>query len=685
MDRRRERVAGAPGTLWTGKDVHITRGADIERRKKFTADYAVPGTFGLYALRSQLYVFGSGDLASAMPAGVRYQRLQAPDAQAMSAVLDVKTFNGKIYVAAEYADGSIFHFYDAARVTDWDVVAASGATFETVVQAIARKLESDDTVDVSTYGQTITLQARTAGVGFDISASADFPATVTKTVVQANRAAVAEVRASVTITVTGGTPSPGVNRIASVEIDDVNILAAPVDWTGSDSTTAIRLAAAINNGFSTYGYSAAADGAAVVVSAAPGTGASKNGLTVIVTPEGNATVTAGGQLAGGVAAVAAAKQIVTLEYGGVFDSETLSVGPAFEVLLNAGTYRATGLASGTGRSLYVAQQRIRSPVGSVWRYSMLNRGDIWDSANPVSDNDAGFLNVASETDGNEDLIVAARYQGQSAIFSQNSVTIYALDVDPSHDTFSDYLENTGALAPGSVVRYGNNDVFYLDQTGIRSLRARDASNAPFVSDIGNAIDTFVQEYVNSLPKERLRKAVAAIEPRDGRFWLAAGDRIFVLSYFPGAKISAWTYYEPTEFGGEDVQAIVRAGSRLHVRAGDNIYTYGGLDGSTYPEDGEVTGLVELPFLAGKTVATLKAINGFDIAASNVWACSVVLNPNRPDAEVNIGNIDKITFADEDSVRLPGETSMFALVLSCDRAGPATISQLAVHYDQEYDS
>lgn len=34
MDRRRKRISGVPGTLWTLKNAHISRGGDIERAKK---------------------------------------------------------------------------------------------------------------------------------------------------------------------------------------------------------------------------------------------------------------------------------------------------------------------------------------------------------------------------------------------------------------------------------------------------------------------------------------------------------------------------------------------------------------------------------------------------------------------------------------------------------------------------
>lgn len=682
MDRRRERVAGTPGTLWLANNVHITRGADIERRKKFVPDYHVPGTFGAASLRGQLFVFGSSDLAASMPVGIRYQRLIAPSSPAMVAVLDVKAFAGKLYVIAQYANGHIYHFYDTARVTAWDTIAADGASFEAVARYLAEKIEADSAVTVASSDNVVTVTAKVSGTPFTISKSTTNGGgtndqDITLATVQNNVAPVAEVRASATITILEGTPDVE-NTLASIVVDNtVELLATPLQWSGSNGSTAIRLATAILNGFTTHGYSATANGTVVTISAAPGTGATPNGIEIETVVTGDFVVSNDSTLSGGVTAVAAVTQIVTATITGTFEMADL-----FSLTINGEAYACSGMASGMGRSLFVSNKRVWSPVGSLWRYCSLNEGDIWDPADTSNDRDAGFINVASETEGNETLITAARYQGLAALFSPNSVTLFQLDVDPANFAFSDYLENTGTLAAGSVVRYGNNDVFYLDITGIRSLRARDASNAPFVSDVGNAIDTFVQDYVDTLTTERLRRAAAAIEPRDGRLWLAVGDRIFVLSFFPGAKISAWTYYSPEEFEGAAIQVLIRLDKRLHVRAGDYIYTYGGLNGDTYPDDDEVIGEVELPFLAGKTAGTIKGIHGFDLAATNTWECEVAYDPNRPDKTINVGFLNKITFADPNSISVPGQSSMLAPKLTCRKAGPANISMLALHYEAE---
>lgn len=105
-----------------------------------------------------------------------------------------------------------------------------------------------------------------------------------------------------------------------------------------------------------------------------------------------------------------------------------------------------------------------------------------------------------------------QYQNRIAIFSRNSIQIWIIAVDPANNTFQQTVENTGALSARSVLQYGNIDVFYLNDQGVRSLRARDSSNAPAVNDVGVAIDSFLQEFIATLSGEQISRACSAIEP-----------------------------------------------------------------------------------------------------------------------------------------------------------------------------
>lgn len=672
MDRRRERVAGTPGTLWTLENAHVTRGADIERCKAFVSTYTLPaGTHGLYALNRRLYAFGSADLSGSMPRGIAYQRLQSPNSGSMTQVVDVMGFAGKLYVIADYDDGGRFHFYNGSRVTDWDDIAAAGSDYTTLAQFFAEKLSADSAVAAVAQGGVIEITAKVPGTAFTlVSAHTDHGATGDETLVvatpQANVAAVVEVLATAEITVTSGTNG----TIDSLTLNSTALITTPLQWRGTNAATAIRLAQAINNLALTSGYSASAADGVVTISAAPGTGATPNGRVLAANTSGGIAISADPTMAGGVTSVVAVAQISTATFGGTYEPDDL-----FALTLDGTAYKATGLASGTGRSLYVDQQRVWSPVASLWRYCKLTDATVWDPA--AMGSDAGFLNVALDSDGNENLIVANRYQNLAAVYSEQAVVLYALDPDPTNFARSMVLDNTSTTATKSVIRYGNNDVFHLDPTGIRSLRALNSSNAPFVSDVGNAIDTFVLGYLDTLTEQERRAAVAAIEPRDGRFWLSVGNRIFVLSFFPGAKISAWSYYSP----GFVIEAFAKVERKLYARSGNIIYLYGGADGQTYPDDDELPVLAELPFLSAGTAATKKGLDGFDAAFTNEWDVKLLIDPNREDKMVDVGKVVNRTYGQED-ISVPGQATMLAAKLTCTRGGRATISMMQIHFRKQ---
>ena len=109
---------------------------------------------------------------------------------------------------------------------------------------------------------------------------------------------------------------------------------------------------------------------------------------------------------------------------------------------------------------------------------------------------AGFINLLT-TSGSEDLQAMANYFDNIAVFAKQAIQIWFVSSDENLNQQIQVLNNTGTIAPQSVVEFGDNDVFYLSVSGVRSLRARDSSNAAFVGDIGNPID----ETVTSLSKQ----------------------------------------------------------------------------------------------------------------------------------------------------------------------------------------
>lgn len=674
MDRRRPKSSGVPGSLWLGKNVHLTRGGDIENAKKFVPTYNLPvGTFGMGTVRGQIFVFGSANLAANMPPGVQYQRLQNGAAN-MIRVLDAKPFNGLMYVIAEFDDGGVYHFYNGVRIADWDTISDANATFSTLAEYLADKISNQSAVDASAFGNSVLITARVPGTAFTIAKStvnngATNDQDITLTQISANQPETAAVRATGTLTVTGGSSNPGFHRFSTLTINAVNILPSAVDWTTSNSNTAALLAAAINANEVNSGYSATVVGATVTVKAAEDTGTTPNGYAVAATVGGDVTYTST-PMTGGAAAIEAGAQIFSATITG-----TLEKTDKFTITINGIDYSGSPRGSAAGTSLYVNNKRVYSPAASLLRYCKINDPTNWTDASAASG--AGFLAVSSDAEGYERVIGAAPYNLQTGVFGRGFINLYTLGTDASLFALDQPIENTGARSAKSIKTYGNNELFYLDDTGIRSLRARASNDAPYTADVGSAIDDFVKDHMVVLGNDKVSRAVAAIEPSDGRFWLAMGERIYVLSFFPGNKISAWTYYEP----GFEVSELARVRDRMYVRAADTIYLYGGADGQTYPEDDEITCTVEIPYVSGETPATKKMNAGVDFDLTNEWFIKSYPDPNRQTLFDTIGRVNKITYG-QPSIALPGVEPTWSFTFECSKGGRATISSIAIHYDAE---
>lgn len=250
---------------------------------------------------------------------------------------------------------------------------------------------------------------------------------------------------------------------------------------------------------------------------------------------------------------------------------------------------------------------------------------------------AGFIDLSEEDYGSEDLVAIGRYQNYLAIFSDRTVQIRYMDPDPKLSKAVQSLHNTGTISPRSVTQFGDSDLFYLDASGLRSLRARDASSSAATTDIGSSIDTLLGETVAGATLETVERAVGLIEPSDGRFWLILGGRIFVFSYFPAAKVSAWSTYEP----GFPISDAVVYERRVYLRSGNAVYVYGGL-GRTAQYD-ETEAEAWLPYLDGEAPTKTKALMGIDIASRGTWEVRLGMDPANPKASDKIALLDGTTF------------------------------------------
>ena len=666
VDRTRPIYALPAGSLWECINAHISRGGDIEKRKAFFEKYVLPegATVGFAATDTALYVFGSSDTPADIPAGITYQKLSHPDGStAMTKLVSHDLFDGKIYAIAKFADGNTFHFYDGEIVTDWysGVVRTDMQNNDGIAEHLRELIDAADDLVATRSGSIITVEKATDGT-FDISSSTqnveggvdDQSITLTRVTVGKE-----EVLARVAITITGGTYNPGVDRISALTINGVSVISGSIDWESTNENFAFLVAQDINDHSSSPEYTAVAEGDTVTIYAAEGSGATPNGYLVVVSVGGTVTVKNGGLMKSGVTGE---KEKWTAEIGGTFE-----VGDKFDIFINdLNHYGYGGNPSGTATFVKTLKRKVYVAAGSLLEFSAVDDAKLW---NVDEDAGAGFTNVSNNSSGSATITCLSVYQDKLAVFSRRVVQIWFVDDDAGANTPVQIINKTGTRAPRSVQEFGDLDVFYLSDTGIRSLRARDTTNTAGIQDVGTPIDTLIRDWVMTLDDEIVEDAVSIVEPTDGRYWLAIGERVFVFTYFPAKQISAWTWYEP----GFRIEYFAEQLDRVYARAGDSIYLYGGDDNNTY-DDSQVT--VVVPYIDLKKPNSYKELTGVDIAANGEWDVSLLLDPNDINSVTYAGKLKGVTY-NQPNTGVVGHTTHFGIKLINDSEGYASLSSTAI--------
>lgn len=319
--------------------------------------------------------------------------------------------------------------------------------------------------------------------------------------------------------------------------------------------------------------------------------------------------------------------------------------------------------------LLTLDRKVYAGAANILFFSKLNDATGWSGSGAGQ----GFIDLSNAYGGSERLVSFATYQGRLAIFTRRSVQLRDIDVDPANIRLRQTMVNIGTMAPRSVVNFGDTDVFFLADTGVRSLKARDSSNNAALSDIGTPIDRIINAAVAALPQKG-REALGLIEPTSGRYWLSLGSDVYVFSYFPNARVSAWSRYTlsftPTDF--------VTLDNQIYARGADNrLYLYGGASGQEYGADYDC--VVELALLSGEKPATDKQLNGFDIGCVGAWDISLGTDASNIAAREYLGQIDRVSWGLE---RWPaaGRGTHFGPLLRHRGAGRAALFEMGIHFD-----
>lgn len=441
-------------------------------------------------------------------------------------------------------------------------------------------------------------------------------------------------RASASFRVTGGT---GADELTSLKVNGVDILTGPVAWSTSNFDTAADIAAAINSLTSSPNYTATAvDDRVNIIASLAGADANDRVVDAVVTGAFALTPATGLVMAGGA------------------DSAAFVPGKFVKTI---------------GSKMYAVS-------GSVMHFSGIREPTKW----TTETTGAGFFDMGQEAAGTDELLALANYQGFVAVFAETVILIFYVDPDPDLVRKTQVLESTGTISPQSVTGFGDADIFYTDLSGERSLKARDSSNSASTADLGTPVDKLITAKIEALSAEERRGIIGLINPLDKRSWLIFPDgEIFVFSFFPNAKVSAWTTYNT----GFDVDAAVVFGRRVFLRSGNSIYVYGGLDGAALTYDDTVAKAWLPAFDAGKPTEN-KNWQGMDAAVEGTWKVYAAAEPTDLTIRELIATITKTTY---NGPRIPYEHSTTHVSPQFETTGStaAKLSAMVLHYEGGEDN
>jgi hypothetical protein len=679
LDTRRSAFTAPPGSLRELVNAHITRGGEIEKRKAFSQFADATGTVGLHVARDQVHVFGSGPRPMTLPQQVTYVRLQAPDTELdLVEILDSETFNGLVYVIGRFSDGSIYHYYNGARVTDWDALSETLAGNDGVAAFLAQEIGVLAAVTASATGNTVTITAAQAGTPFTYEGrttnNGSLPdQDVVMTLTQPN---LENIPARVSFRVIGGGSGSG-NTITSILAGVVELLGAPVAWNTSNLVTMVDIVSAINEN-DDHEFTAALVDNAVRVTAPVGTGATYNGNALDITSGGSITFeavsTPAFEFKGGQDEQA---QVVTAEIVGTFEPADRYV-----IVINNAVLATTGLAVGVGTTVKAFGDKLYSTAQSVLFFSGIAGNPLvpdptwWDAASRVADPDdlpPGFIDMSTKYAGADALTGVGIYQDLLAIFSTRAIELWSVDPDPRLNRRVQTLLSIGSLAPKSIYEYGDQDLFFLSESGLRSLRARDSSNVASTFDPGIFIDSELRDYILNAGGSVIADAVSVVEPTDGRYLLALGDRVYVYTTYPGSRVNAWSRYDL----GAPVTEWAVTSRQLYARVGDNLLLYGGDTGMRYDSARVV---VDLPYLDGGNPSQDKTMTHLGLGLIGEWSLYLYTEPRKPNHRDYLGTIDGDTYGSIGKYPVAGRSSHFRLRLENESEGPALLANMSIHYN-----
>ena len=283
-------------------------------------------------------------------------------------------------------------------------------------------------------------------------------------------------------------------------------------------------------------------------------------------------------------------------------------------IFDFGIGRLTGLVPVETKTL---NDRVHFVANSFWCGS--DNGDPmeWEQQAPG----AFKIDVSNRTQEPEALLALCSFQGKMALWSRQTVQLWLMDANPDNIAVQQVLSNIGIIS-GAAESLGDFDVLFPSDSGIRSLRVQTINLNGYITDIGCPIDTLIKAAIKGQTLDQLSRICAIIEPIGNRFliYFPTQDSIYALSYYPTAKIIAWSAWKPTYAVNNNQVPFVPEkflvyNGTVYMRGtsvgASYFFKYGGSYDNSKP-------IVFFPWLDLKKPGVRKTTKGIDIVIQGQW-------------------------------------------------------------------
>lgn len=371
----------------------------------------------------------------------------------------------------------------------------------------------------------------------------------------------------------------------------------------------------------------------------------------------------------------------------------------FEIALaDDGEPTAESLVSANDNCTTIAVHRDKGLLAHYTTVKISATGDPGDMAGTGS----AVIDVRTQSRSVGRILAFGEYYGEFVILGTRGVQFWQMDADPAQNQF---LRWAPAQIAGerSVIGYGDGDIVFMGEDGIRSMTARDSSNIATQLDIGSPIDRLVREFLATTEIDAVNGSTlplamfcglnpSVLHPTTGQLWMFAGPEIYVYANHPGAKVRAWSTFDmpqPLEANLSARAGILKSRwcadvvpfcSDVMFRTyADEVFIYGGPDGDAY--DTTVAEVVTPHMDLGRP-GTLKLWSGIDLTCSGTWTIYVSFDP------ANIEWEEVAVVVEGSQARLHGvipidRTSYhIAIKATCASASAAKLAQIILYHDLE---